>query len=291
MASVLSSGVFYDGFDDSPRLAHPEGVAVHEDGSVWCGSETGHVFRISPDGQDCQTVAEFGGFLLGIAFDNNGMLYVCHQSEGTVYRLDSRTGDKQRLYKRGDGPLLPNHLVVDERRRRVLVSDSRRLDNPGPSIWQISLDSGNVSPWLSAPLDFANGLAFTPDAQALLVAVSWEKSVRRVEIQPDGGAGEMTVQVAGLSGIPDGLAFLDTREFLVSLYEPSALMQSGGNQGVRLPAHDETAHVMCHPTNIAFRGNELFTANLGRWHITRLLIDQTGPTSSFPRDLTWLANG
>ena len=34
----------------------------------------------------------------------------------------------------------------------------------------------------------------------------------------------------------------------------------------------ETAEIyrMCHPTNCAFRGEELFTSNLGRWHITRI---------------------
>jgi len=35
---------------------------------------------------------------------------------------------------------------------------------------------------------------------------------------------------------------------------------------------DPTAHLLCHPTNLAFRGSELFTSNLGRWHIT--LIDE-----------------
>ena len=31
---------------------------------------------------------------------------------------------------------------------------------------------------------------------------------------------------------------------------------------------DEEAHVLCHPTNLAFRDYVLFTTNLGRWHIT-----------------------
>jgi hypothetical protein len=33
---------------------------------------------------------------------------------------------------------------------------------------------------------------------------------------------------------------------------------------------DEEAHLLCHPTNLAFRGNVLFTTNLGRWHITAI---------------------
>jgi hypothetical protein len=33
---------------------------------------------------------------------------------------------------------------------------------------------------------------------------------------------------------------------------------------------DPEAHLLCHPTNIAFRGSTLFAANLGRWHITEM---------------------
>ena len=33
---------------------------------------------------------------------------------------------------------------------------------------------------------------------------------------------------------------------------------------------DEEAHLFCHLTNAAFRDNVLFTANLGRWHITAI---------------------
>jgi hypothetical protein len=33
---------------------------------------------------------------------------------------------------------------------------------------------------------------------------------------------------------------------------------------------DEEAHLHCHPTNLAFRENVLFTTNLGCWHITAI---------------------
>jgi hypothetical protein len=32
----------------------------------------------------------------------------------------------------------------------------------------------------------------------------------------------------------------------------------------------EEAHLLCHPTNLAFRDNVQFTTNLGRWHITAI---------------------
>ena len=35
--------VFYDGLFTEPMLDHPEGLAVHRDGSVWCGGERGQI--------------------------------------------------------------------------------------------------------------------------------------------------------------------------------------------------------------------------------------------------------
>jgi gluconolactonase len=34
--------------------------------------------------------------------------------------------------------------------------------------------------------------------------------------------------------------------------------------------HDVTAHTLAHPTNVAFAGTTLITANLGRWHLTAI---------------------
>ncbi|HTZ66108.1 MAG TPA: hypothetical protein VMB83_01320 [Roseiarcus sp.] len=34
-----------------------------------------------------------------------------------------------------------------------------------------------------------------------------------------------------------------------------------------------TAHVLRHPTNIAFDGATLYSANLGRWRITKIATD------------------
>ena len=40
--------------------------------------------------------------------------------------------------------------------------------------------------------------------------------------------------------------------------------------------HDVTAHTLAHPTNVAFRGTTMFTANLGRWHLTRIDVGIEG---------------
>ncbi len=66
METVLDIGaakVFYDGLLTEPRLDHPEGLAVHRDGSIWCGGERGQIYRIEPDGSSMEQVASTGGFL------------------------------------------------------------------------------------------------------------------------------------------------------------------------------------------------------------------------------------
>jgi gluconolactonase len=37
-----------------------------------------------------------------------------------------------------------------------------------------------------------------------------------------------------------------------------------------------SAHLLAHPTNLAFRGTTMFTANLGRWHVSRLDVGVEG---------------
>ena len=54
--------VFIDGTLSDPQLDHPEGLAVHPDGSIWCGGERGQIFRVEPDGGGMTQVASTDGF-------------------------------------------------------------------------------------------------------------------------------------------------------------------------------------------------------------------------------------
>jgi sugar lactone lactonase YvrE len=61
-----------------------------------------------------------------------------------------------------------------------------------------------------------------------------------------------------------------------SCYEPSRLFRATPDGRLELLIDDPDAHTFCHPTNCAFRGSDLFTANLGRWHITRIEVGIQG---------------
>ena len=91
--SLDSAEVFFDGIFSEPRLRHPEGIAIDASGDIWCGGETGEIYRISADGSGIETVASTGGFILGLAFDGDQNLYACDMRHSAVFRLDTRTGD------------------------------------------------------------------------------------------------------------------------------------------------------------------------------------------------------
>ena len=277
-ATVLPASraaVFFDGTFTSPRLQHTEGVAVGPDGWVWCGSENGQILRVAPDGSTIEEVVSTSGFTLGLAFDGDRALFACDLKHAAVFRLDLCSGDFRRFTQ--PGIKIPNFPLVDARRGRLLVSDSNTFGMPGPGIWSYDLQTGAGGLWFDGSLNFANGMALTPAGDAVLVCETFARSVARIAIAPTGAAGPVTTFADDLPGLPDGLAVDDAGAVFVGCYEPSRVLRiaaSGGAAEVYI--EDPTAHLFAHPTNLAFDGPSLYTANLGRWHITRIATDTRG---------------
>jgi sugar lactone lactonase YvrE len=264
--------VFFDGIWSEPRLSHPEGVAIGPDGWVWCGNQDGDLCRIAPDGSAIERVASTGGFILGLAFDGRRALYACDLRHAALFRLDLASG---RLTRHGAAGLrIPNFPVIDRAFGRVLVSDSHASGQPGPGVFAFDLDHGAGSLWCGAAFHFANGLAMRPGEAALYLCETFAHRIRRIEIRGDGSAGAIETFAADLPGLPDGIAFDRSGQLVVGCYEPSRLLRLSPDGAVCVVlAEDPTAHTLCHPTNIAFAGDRLYAANLGRWHIAELAMD------------------
>lgn len=275
LLDISAARVFFDGIFSTPRLAHPEGVAVHADGSVWCGTETGDLLRIAPDGSGVTRIASTGGFLLGIAFDAAGNCYACDLRHAAVFRYEAAHGTLTKFAASGIG--VPNYPVVDEARGALYVSDSRGEGNPGPGVYRYDLRSGQGGVWCSAAMDFANGMALAPDGQGLYVVQSDVPCVSYVPILPDGAAGAPRVAVDNVQNVPDGLAFAPDGSLYISCYEPSRIYRWTERTGLQVLIEDRRATLIAHPTNIAIKGRKLYSANLGRWHITEIDLQGVSP--------------
>ncbi|MEH6725891.1 MAG: SMP-30/gluconolactonase/LRE family protein [Hyphomicrobiales bacterium] len=273
---IGSASLLFDGTFSNPKLSHPEGVAVGPDGWIWTGNQDGDICRISPDGETLEKVATTDGFILGLAFQGDKALFACDLKHACVFRLDLVTRNLERFT--APGIKIPNFPLVDPRGNRLFVSDSHASGTPGPGIWSYDLDSGVGGLWYDSALNFANGLAMRPGEPAIYVCETFAPAITRIAIMDDGQAGDMTCFAENLPGLPDGIAFDAEGNLIVGCYEPSRLLRiTPDGAQVDILIEDVTAHVLCHPTNVAFDGLNLYTANLGRWHISKIEMDFGAP--------------
>jgi sugar lactone lactonase YvrE len=268
--------VVYEGSLTDPQLDHPEGVAIHRDGSIWCGGERGQIYRLSPDGRELEQVGSTGGFCLGMAFDAADDLFICDLKHAAVMRFDAASGMVERWSDGAGGSRfrIPNFPAFDDA-GRLYVSDSHAFGEPGPGVFRLQPDaSGEL--WYGEDVTFANGLALSADGRHLYVAETFAHRVFRIPVLPDGTAGGRE-EVAELgTALPDGLAFDAEGSLYVGCYEPSQVLRIAPGGQVATVFRDLTAHTLAHPTNLAFRGTTMFTANLGRWHITAIEMGCAG---------------
>ena len=274
MYTIESVSIFSDGLD------HPECVAIHPDGSVWAGGEAGQVYRISADGKETQKVCDTGGFNLGIAFSPGATwLAICDLKHHSVWKLDLDSNTLTKFASSVDSsPLnIPNYPVFDDE-GNLYVSESGAFRSITGKIYRFDT-TGNGVVWHSGPFNFANGMALSPDRQYLYVVCTWLPGVERIEIGKDGSPQTREIYVRMPETCPDGVAFDEEGNLYVSCYAPNTIYRVNKNRELKTLIHDWESHTLSNPTNIAFGGpgfDELFFANLGRWHIGKIKLQARG---------------
>ncbi|OAM88101.1 SMP-30/gluconolactonase/LRE family protein [Termitidicoccus mucosus] len=268
---VSAAARFYDGRLARVRLNHPEGVAVDaRDGALWCGGEHGELYRIGADGRSCEQRAGTGGYALGLCQARDGRLFLCDWARESVMIFDGDGRPSGELKGRdGDERLrLPNFPLLSRDERFLYVSDTRA---DGPGIWRFDLEDGRAELWMREACRGANGLALSPGGTEIFLVESRRPGVSRVPILPDGSAGRKEPFISFSGDEPDGLAFDDAGRLYIAIWHPSRIYRWSDAAGLELVIEDAAQDVLHHPTNIAFRGaGELFAANLGGWHLTRI---------------------
>lgn len=266
--------IFADGLD------HPECVVIHPDGSIWAGGEAGQIYRISPDGKEIKEVHNTKGFVLGIAFSPDASwLAICDLKNKCVWRYDI-SANKLTVLSSGTSTQkmqTPNYAVFDKQ-GNLYVSDSGTFRQVNGLIYKINT-AGETSIWHEGPFSFANGMALSAAQDKLYVVCTWLPGVEAITINVDGTAGERNVVIQIPETCPDGIAIDTAGNLWVSCYAPNSIYKIDTQNQLSLFIHDWEAHTLSNPTNIAFGGNnhqQLFVANLGRWHISRLEMDVPG---------------
>ncbi len=231
----------FDGLDE------PEGVAVADDGAIWCGGREGQVYRGHAAGA-ATVVARLPGRVLGIALDAAGDAYCCCLGDAPgVFRVrgDGTTG---RLL--GDLPgrplVAPNHpaFLPDG---RLAVTDSGHDGADDGCVLVVGRD-GAAGVLSESVRRYPNGLAASPDGSFLAVV---ESTLPGVVALPASGDGVPRVLARLPDTVPDGVAFDGRGRLLVSCFTPSRIWLVDGDE-VRVLVDDPEERVLRGPTNVAF---------------------------------------
>jgi sugar lactone lactonase YvrE len=160
MASIADLYVIAAGLD------HPEGVATGPDGALWAGGEAGQVYRIDRDAGTATEIANTGGFVLGIAHDAAGRLYVCDAGRPAILRVDPRSGDIDISCDSADGGLLetPNYpAFAADGALYFSDSGSESLDVRNGRMIRVPPGGGDGQVLDLGTLHYPNGVCMTGD--------------------------------------------------------------------------------------------------------------------------------
>ncbi len=256
--------VFADGLD------HPEGLAFDADGDLWAGGELGQIYRISAKGKP-KLVTTLGGFNLGLTFSAHQELFVCNFKLGALVHLN-RSGKVLRSWERAGRYRLrtPNFAVFD-REGNLYFTDSGEFHANDGFLFALR-PNGKIETLLS-DLAFPNGLSLSADDKTLFVVQSTEDNVLAVPIADGRLTGKPRVHGSGLHSVPDGAALDTAGNLYVTCYASHNVYCVSPDGNVKLFAADTEGTMLASPTNIAFGGpnhNEMYFANLSRWHICRV---------------------
>jgi len=250
----------------------PEGPSFDSQGNLFvCNRWDGFVARITPDGHSSLYVAT-GGKPNGARFHQNGQLFIADigrreilaaQADGSIdVVVDAYQGE----------PLLgPNDLIFD-RIGRLYFTDPGLGDTHSPGRVFRCTPDGDLTLLVDGLL-YPNGLALSPNEDALVVAPTGSNDVLRFPLLEDGrlGQAEVIVQFEGGQG-PDGIAFDANGNLYVTHRGTGRVVVLDPLGGIlaELPAGGSL------PSNVAFWGTSLYVTEDETASVYRLDLGVSG---------------
>ena len=278
LMSIDNFAPFVDGLD------HPEGVTWGPDGYIYAGGEAGQIYRVNLDDGTFQEIGNTGGFVLGLCLDANANVYACDSVKKAVMRITPE--GKVSTYSDGSPErrmTTPNYPAFDKQ-GNLYVSDSGEWKQSNGCIFRIK-PGGETKVVNDESLNWANGMALSPDGAELYVVLSLLPGVAKVKLNEDGRVGPMEQVVKLDRVVPDGLAFDEQGNLYITCYTPDRIYRYSPDGQLALLAEDWESVTFSSPTNIAFGGPDLSTlivSSLARWHLTKGQMPIPGSPLPYP---------
>lgn len=210
--------------------AGPEDVAIDANGRLYAGLLDGRIMQFDADGGGRpHTFADTGGRPLGLDFDNEGNLIVADAIKGLL-RIDP-AGSITVLATEHDGAAFMFTDDVDVAPSGMIYfSDAswKRGLNDYPIDFIEQRGYGRLLRYdpekqttdlLMANLNFANGVAVSPDESFVLVVETARYCIHRVWLTGP-RTGESEIFIDNLPGFPDGVSCNGVDRFWVAIVSP-----------------------------------------------------------------------
>jgi sugar lactone lactonase YvrE len=252
-----------------PDGFQPEGITIGPGGIAYFGSRTnGAIYAASLRTGEGSVInaGEEGLVAVGLKIDSHGRLFVAGGPAGTGRVIDARTGELLQTYNFANPPTFINDVVITRDYAWFTDSQSAQLYGiplgPGgelgdPTVFKTLPLTGD---WQQLAGFNANGIAVTPDQQALLVVNSATQSLYRVD--PDTGvATQVDLGDTQLTN-GDGLLVVGTTLYVVQnqLNQVAVIkLDPAGTSGVLVDTLTSSDFDV--PTTVAAFGNSLYLPN------------------------------
>jgi sugar lactone lactonase YvrE len=214
------------------RVPHghgPEDVVVGPDAHVFAGTEDGRIWRWPPGaraGAAPDVLAETGGRPLGIEVDpRDGSLIVCDayrgllrvNPDGTITDLTSSAAGDRILFCNNAAVARDGTVYFTDSSNRFPVSHWRRdLLEHRPNGRLLAYDpASRRTDVIATGFFFPNGVALTPDEDALLVCETVAHRLVRVSLP-----GAAVTQLADLPAYPDNMSSVGDGTYWIALASP-----------------------------------------------------------------------